>query len=163
MSVKHNISGFFQRSAFLLFLTDLYWSCRGFLLGDRCRGDPRGDTGTGDANGSSCAAQWSGWRWRGDGGCGGGHPGHSSTPVRDLRRTADRPHSTFLPRFLRLPHMVGGCLPGHQLSLWHLLPPVPYAELTEECHTVLPAMQPHPSDVVMLLPRLAADSNGTFH
>lgn len=139
-------------------LTDLNRSCRGLLLGDQCRGDPWGDTSTSDAHCSTCAAWWSWWRWRGDGGYGGGHPGHSRTPVRDLHSAALRSHSTFLPRFLRLPHLVGGCLPGHQLSFWHLLPPVPYAELTEECQTVLPAMQPQPSAVVMLFQSKARDS-----
>lgn len=112
--------------------TDLYRSCRGLLLEPWCREASRGDAGTGHAHSSTCASRWSRWRWRGGGGHGRGHPGHGGTPVGGLHSTEVRPHSTFLPGFLRLPHLVGRCLPGHQLSVWYLLPPVPYAELTEE-------------------------------
>ena len=131
-------------------------------MGERCRGDARGDSSAGDAHGCSCAAWCCRWRWRGRGRHGGGHPGHSSTPVRDLHSAAVRPHSNFLPRFLRLPHLVGSCLPGHQLSVWHLLPSVPYAELTVECHTVPPAVQPPALSCWMVWQRIAANSRGAF-
>lgn len=128
-------------------MTNLNRSFRGLLVADQCWGDSWSDAGTGDAHCSTGVTRGSGWRWRRSGGYGGGHPSHGCALVWGLHGASLSPHSTFLPRFLRLPRVVGRCLPGHQLSFWHILPPVSYAELSEECHLLLSAMQPQPPAV----------------
>ena len=107
------------------------WLCRGFLLGRRCSREPRCDPSPGDAPRSSHSPQQPRRRWWGHGGHRGGHPGHHRPPVGGLGRPALCPHAHLLPRLLCLPHVVGGRLPGHQLAVWHLLPPAPHAELVE--------------------------------
>lgn len=121
-------------SDWLLLLSSVLtqWLHRWFLLGRQRGRDPRRDPGPGDAHRSSRSPRRPRRWWRGHGGHGGGHPGHRGPPVWGLHRAALRPHSHLLPRPLRLPHVVGGRLPGHQLPVWHLLPPVPHGELTEQ-------------------------------
>lgn len=116
--------------------------CRGLLLEYRRPGYPRGDTGGRDAHSCTRPAWRSRWRWRRDGRHGGRRPSHSSSTVGDLHSTAICPHSAFLQRVLCLSHLVGGCLPGHKLSVWHLLPSVPYAKLRKmQCHSSVHAAQ----------------------
>lgn len=117
-------------------MSDLCPSCRGLLLARGRRADPRRDPGAAAAaHRGARAARRPGRGRGGDGGRGGGHPGHGGAPVRGLRGAALRPHAALLPRPPGLPDVVGGGLPGHQLPVRHLLPPVPHAELTEDAAT----------------------------
>lgn len=105
-------------------------------MAERRREDPWSDPSAADAHRRPGAARRCGRRRGRRGGRGGGHPGHGGPLVRGLLGAALGAHAHFLPRIIRLPHVVGGRLPGHQLSLWHVLPPVPHAELTQECRTL---------------------------
>lgn len=98
-------------------------------MGSGHRGDSWSDSGRGDVYGSTCPVGRAGRGRRRDGGHGGRHPGHGGSPVGDLHGSALRPHAALLPGFLILPHLVGRCLPAHQLFVWDLLSPVSNAEL----------------------------------
>lgn len=72
-------------------------------------------------SGSDGSAATSRRRGRGGRACRGG---------ADHRRLGQHLHPPLLPRALRLPHLVGGCLPGRHQPLRPLLPPVPGSLLT---------------------------------